>query len=481
MNRSKKPGSAARGAALAFCLAAALALPAGAQAASDLAGTWLGELKTPAQSLRIVFNVTSEAGALKATMDSPDQGAKGIPTSSVAVDGRTVKIEAKLLGASYKGELSGDGKRIAGSWSQRGASLPLILEKQAGPLVISRPQEPKPPFPYKAEEVSIAGKKAGIKLAGTIVIPAGKGPFPAVVLVTGSGAQNRDEELLGHKPFLVLADYLARRGIMSLRCDDRGFGSSSGDFSKSTTYDFADDAEAAFEYLAKRPEARAGHVGIVGHSEGGMIAPLVASREASVSFIVLLAGPGMKGEDLILLQGRAIAKAQGASEADISEAMRVNKTLYAAALAGSEEEAKAKVKKAYLDWAASSPQGKAIPAASLEQEADEAAASMTTPWYRAFLAFDPAPYLAKVGVPVLALDGSKDLQVPAKENLAGIASALGAAAPRGPNKKNKLVELEGLNHLFQHALSGSPDEYGKIEETFAPEALKAVGDWILGL
>jgi hypothetical protein len=371
---------------------------------------------------------------------------------------------------------------MTGTWSQRGISLPLDLAWQKTPFALSRPQDPKEPFPYKAEDVTVENKKAGVCLAGTLLVPAGKGPFPAVVFVTGSGPQNRDEEILGHKPFLVIADYLARRGIMSLRCDDRGVGGSGGDFAKGTTFDFADDAEATFEYLEHRPEAKKGGVGIVGHSEGGIIAPIVASRNASVSFIVLLAGPGITGEDLLLLQGRAIAKAQGASDADIAAAMKVNKKLYDIAQEkGDEAVIAAKVKKAYLDYIKSTPEAKGVADATLSATADQAVQSLLSPWYRCFLSLDPASYLAKVDVPVLALDGTKDLQAPAKENLAGIEAALGKSAGGGPNSKNKLLELDGLNHLFQHAKTGSPDEYEKIEETFAPEAMKAVGDWILGL
>jgi len=474
--------STARRVALVLCLASAIILPASAQEKASLVGSWLGELKIQSQSLRIVFNITGEDGKPKATMDSPDQGAKGLPVSSVTIDGNSVTIESKPIGAIYKGELSPDGKRMTGTWSQRGVSLPLDLAWQKASFALSRPQDPTPPFPYMAEDVTVENKKSGVRLAGTLLVPAGKGPFPAVVFVTGSGPQNRDEEILGHKPFLVLADYLAKRGIASLRCDDRGVGRSTGDFAKATTYDFADDAEAAFEYLEHRQEAKKGGIGIVGHSEGGMIAPIVASRNASVSFIVLLAGPGMKGEDLILLQGRILAKAQGMGDSNIAAAMKVNKELYDIVQeTGDETVIAARAKKAYLDYMKSTPEAKGVADATLSAMADQTVRSLLSPWYRCFLSLDPAPYLAKVGAPVLALDGSKDLQVPAQEDLAGIKATLGKSAVGGPNSKNKFVELEGLNHLFQHAKTGSPDEYGKIEETFAPEAMQAVGDWILGL
>jgi len=448
---------------------------------ATLAGIWVGSLRVQSQSLTIVLNVTLEKGELEATIDSPDQGAKGIPVSAISLVGSKVKVESKRIKALLSGELSSDGLRIDGSWSQGGASMPLALEKKNAAPVLIRPQEPKPPFPYKVEEVAIAIEKAGVKLAGTLVLPAGSGPFPAVVMVTGSGQQNRDEELLGHKPFLVLADYLASRGIASLRCDDRGVGGSTGEVAKATTLDFADDAEAAFEYLAGRAEIRKGAVGILGHSEGGLIAPIVASRNASVSFIVLLAGPGLRGEELLRLQSRLIAKAQGASEAEIESAARINEVLYAIAMEkGGEAKLRAKAEKAFRAWAKDEPSMKGLDRKAIESAADQAVAQLISPWFRTFLSLDPALYLSRVGSPVLALNGSKDLQVPADENLAAIEAAL-ALVPGGPDAKNAIVELEGLNHLFQHAGTGSPDEYARIEETFAPEAMAAIADWIQGL
>jgi uncharacterized protein len=462
------------------------AAPLAAQ--GSLIGIWVGSLKIQAQSLTLVFTVAEEKGKLGATLDSPDQGAKGIPCSSVSLEGADVRIESALIKGTYTGRLSPDGKKIEGSWAQGGANFPLALEKREAAPVLLRPQEPKAPFPYTTEEVVVENKKAGIKLAGTLVLPAAGDsvggaagsarPFPAVVFATGSGPQNRDEELLGHKPFLVIADYLAKRGIASLRCDDRGVGKSTGDFAAATTLDFADDVEAAFEYLASRPEVEAGKVGIVGHSEGGLVAPIVASRNAKVGFVILLAGPGIKGEDLLYLQGRLIAKAQGASDADVEKALSLNERLYAIAKGpGDAAGIAAEAKKAYLDWLDAEASLKSEEKAQARQAADQVVAPISQPWFRAFLSLDPAPYLSKVRVPLLALNGSKDLQVPPKEDLAGIRAALG----KGANAKDELVELPGLNHLFQHALSGSPEEYGKIEETFAPEALKAIGDFILGL
>jgi pimeloyl-ACP methyl ester carboxylesterase len=472
-------------------LMAIVALPLSAQnqgqdkgiSGAEFVGVWVGTLAVRSQSLTLVLTVESDAGELKATIDSPDQRAKGIPVSALSLDGTKLRAEVSLISAVYTGELSSDKGKIEGTWTQSGMSFPLVLERKSAAPAVLRPQEPKPPFPYRTEEVEVENKKAGVTLSGSLVIPvtAGdkvSGEFPAVVFATGSGPQDRNEEILGHKSFLVIADYLARRGIASLRCDDRGFGKSTGDFAAATTLDFADDIEAEFEYLASRPGIKAGSVGIVGHSEGGIIAPIVASRNARVSFIVLLAGPGIPGEELLYLQGARIAKAQGASDADVARARSVNELLYGIAKgSGDAAEIAAKAKKAYLDWIEASATLTGAEKEEARSSADSVVAPLSQPWLRAFLSLDPRPYLAKVRVPVLALNGSKDLQVPPKENLAAIKAALGSDA----SAKSELVELPGLNHLFQHANTGAPDEYGKIEETFAPEALEAIGDFILGL
>jgi fermentation-respiration switch protein FrsA (DUF1100 family) len=462
-------------------MAAALAAGAVAQsprAEEAFAGIWAGELAVQNLSLRLVFTISLESGRAKASLDSPDQGATGLPVASVSISGAKVDLEMPAFGARYEGTLSPDGARIEGSWEQGGMKLPLVLAKRDRPIVLDRPQEPRPPFPYTSTEMSIRNEKAGITLAGSLLVPEGAGPFPAVVLVSGSGAQNRDEELLGHKPFLVLADHLARRGIASLRYDDRGVEKSEGDFSASTSYDFADDAEAALEALSARSEVAKGRIGIVGHSEGGLIAPIVAARNAKAAFIVLLAGPGLRGDELLLRQGALIARAAGASEEDIADAAGINAVLYAIAAGSADESAaSAALKDAYLAWMTANARMGAEEKAAARAAVDKIVAPLASPWFRTFLGFDPAPYLARVTVPVLALNGSKDLQVPAAENLAAIERAIGERA----DPRNRYVELPGLNHLFQTATTGSPEEYGKIAETMAPEALGLIGDWIIGL
>ncbi len=439
-------------------------------------GSWMGDLKAGGATLRLVFNVAAAGGGLSATMDSPDQGAKGIPVSSATAQGDSIRLEVKLAQGLYIGTISSDGASIEGSWSQSGASFPILLKKLPAPFAFERPQEPKPPFPYTSIEVMITNAKPGVVLAGTLTIPRGNGPFPAVVLVTGSGAQNRDEEILGHKPFLVIADYLARNGIAALRCDDRGVGGSKGNLATATTLDFADDAEAAFSFLRARSEVDPKRVGIVGHSEGGLIAPIVAARNPAVAFIVLLAGPGLRGDQLVPAQGRAINRAAGLDEATTKWSEDLNRRLYAIAeKPGDAAALLPEARAAYLEGIDASPALTPEQKAQGKADVDKVVAPLLSPWYRTFLALDPATYLSKVRIPVLALNGTNDLQVPADLDLPAIEAALKAAG----NTSYKLVRLEGLNHLFQHAPTGLPAEYESITETFAPEALSMIRDWIL--
>lgn len=463
---------------------------AGAEGQDDsiLLGTWQGSLKVGAVSLRIAFNVSMKDGALSATMDSPDQGARGIPVSKIALADSIVTFEVKTISGSYAGKLSADGSRIEGNWKQGGRGFPLTLNKVSAGQGAPKPeaatsesaraasagsQEPAMPYPYQAVDVEFPNAKAGIRLVGTLTIPQGPGPFPAVVLVTGSGPQNRDEEILGHKPFLIIADYLARRGIAALRYDDRGVGGSGGIFPLATTFDFTDDALAAFAFLAARKEIDAKRIGIVGHSEGAIVASIAASMSPSVSFIVLLAGPGVRGDKLLLMQNEALARAAGASEAAIAEAASLNEALYKIAMRkGAAVDLKAEIASTLK---AKLGEGKGGASAdSLEAETSSIADQLLSPWMKSFLSIDPAFYLSTVKIPVLAMNGSKDLQVPADQNLKAIGAALSAAG----NNRFKLLELDGLNHLFQHAIKGLPDEYGSIAETFAPEALSAMSSWI---
>lgn len=451
--------------ALVAALAVSVVWPAQRQ---DIDGTWQGTLNTGAGTLTIVAHLTSTKDGLTATMDSPDQGAFGLPVSQAARNGQTLTLEMKALGARFVGTISKELSMIEGTFTQGGGSLPLVLKRGAAATVAPapprRPQNPVKPYPYGEEDVTYANPSAGIRLAATLTIPQGKGPFPAVALITGSGPQDRDEALMGHKPFLVLADYLTRRGIAVLRTDDRGTAKSGGVFATATTADFATDTEAAVAYLKTRPEVDTHKIGLIGHSEGGVIAPMVAARNKDVAFIVMMAGSGVPGDQIIVAQVVAGDEAAGMGHDQAIQAGQIEHKILDLVEQEKDETA--------LNQKLRDILGPALPAAQF----DIVYKQLTSPWYRYFLAYDPAPALRKVSCPVLAINGSKDTQVPSQQNLPAIRKAL----EEGGNKHFEAVELPGLNHLFQTAKTGAVSEYQQIEETISPVALEKMGSWILG-
>lgn len=271
---------------------------------SDIDGAWMGTIDMGVAKLRIVFHILNTADGLTATADSPDQGAKGLPVSAVTRNDSSLRLEMKALGAVFDGKIAPDLKTVTGTFAQNGGSFPLVLTriKDTSQLERPRPQNPVKPYPYREEEVAYDNHAQNVRLAATLTIPSGNGPFPAVALITGSGPQDRDESLMGHRPFLVLADYLTRRGIVVLRADDRGIGKSTGDFSKATTADFATDAEAGIAFLKTRREVSSRKIGLIGHSEGGVIAPMVAARNPDVAFIVMMAGRAYEAMKLFRLR-----------------------------------------------------------------------------------------------------------------------------------------------------------------------------------
>lgn len=429
----------------------------------NIIGQWNGTLNTGYIKLRIVFHIEKSDNSYSATLDSPDQGANGLPVSSVAVEYDSIKLVINSIRGEYTGKIVSDDS-ISGIFTQMGHQIPLNLIKGiTTETKISRPQEPKPPFPYYSEEVKFVNKIDGDTLAGTLTLPSKDGKYPVVVMITGSGAQNRNEEVFGHKPFLVIADYLTRNGIGVLRYDDRGTAKSTGNFKTATTYDFSKDAEAAINYLRTRKDVNKRQIGLIGHSEGGIIAPMVAQKDKNIAFIVLLAGTGVAGDKLLLSQAKAIGKASGMSEEALDKAAEINKSAYELVKKTNDQDKLKEELKNHLGTEIKD-----------ENQLTMAIDQLTSPWFEYFLKYNPAPALEKIKIPVLALNGSKDLQVPAQENLPAIKSAL----ERGGNKKYKIVEMEGLNHLFQECNTGSPTEYSKIEQTFSPKALKIIKDWI---
>ncbi len=443
------------------------------QGANDITGNWMGTLKVSGVELRVVFKVSEdENGKLVAVLDSPDQGAFGILVDSVIYIDPNIKFTVPAVKGFYEGEIKGDS--IVGTWNQR-MQLPLTLKRSEEIEPPKRPQEPKPPYPYKEEEVKFENKDADLTLAGTFTYPEDKNNLPAVVLISGSGPQNRNEELMGHKPFLVLADYLTKNGIAVLRFDDRGIGESTGDFSLATTEDFVTDAIAGINYLKTRSEVDKNKLGLIGHSEGGLIAPLAAVQDDDIDFIVLMAGPGMNGREILKLQTELIMRANGANEESIKSEVEAADKIYNIIINEKDTTAaREKIKELFMQrYSEMSDQEKAQ-LGDGEEYFNQQMKMLSSPWFKFFLEYDPYETLTKVKVPVLAINGEKDLQVPPKENLSLIEKAL----KEGGNKNYKVAELEGLNHLFQEAETGSPTEYSKIEQTISLKALNIISDWI---
>ena len=435
--------------------------------APDVQGMWLGTLSVPGAELRIVFHIEGAGDSLTATLDSPDQGATGIPASSVTLEGDSLEVEVASIMGAYRGKVDAGGEQIEGTWAQGGQAFPLALERTdeapAPKETPKRPQEPEAPLPYQAEDVTFLNKTDGVELAGTLTLPDTEGPHPAVALITGSGPQDRDETVAGHRPFLVLADHLTRQGIAVLRYDDRGVGASTGDFAQATSEDFARDALAATAYLKTRPEIDAEKIGLLGHSEGGLVAPMAATQSDDVAFLVLLAPPGVTGEEILYAQGALIARAEGASDSTIQNNQAQQERLFTALKqAADSAQAAADVRRVLEE--------SGLPAEAVEAQAEQ----VTSPWFRYFLTHDPAPVLEQIKVPVLALFGENDLQVPAETNRAAVEAALQA----GGNEAYKVEVLPGLNHLFQTSETGAVSQYSQIEETMAAAALGAVAAWI---
>lgn len=435
--------------------------------AQNVSGDWNGVLSVQGMKLRIVFHVTKTDAGYSATMDSPDQGAKGIAMTAASFEGNVLKLEHSAAKIVFTGTFDGNAE-IKGEFVQAGMKFPMnLIRKEVAVEKPKRPQEPLAPFPYKTEDVTFKNLKDGITLAGTFTCPQGEGKFPVAVLVSGSGPQNRDEELMGHKPFMVMADFLTRNGIAVLRYDDRGTFASTGKFETALTQDFATDASAAVDYLKTRKEVDSKKIGIIGHSEGGMVAPMVAAGRNDLNFIVLMAGPGISGNEILLLQSELISRANGVKEEEIVKAKNANSKIYSAII---------NIKNAYTlqttlkNILLDIPELKAGGEAALNGQLQQ----ITTPWMLNFIRYNPAPTLEKVKCRVLALNGSLDLQVPADVNLKAIETAL----KKGGNKQFSTKKLEGLNHLFQECKTGSPNEYAGIEQTLSPVFMNEVLSWI---
>jgi uncharacterized protein len=432
-------------------------------------GVWQGALEGNGMRLRLQLHVThDDKKQLVAALDSPDQGVNGLPAVKVSQKEAVFHFEIPVVRGVFEGTVSPAKNSITGTWTQSRVEEQLTFKRSGQLLPLLRPQEPVKPYPYKEEKITFPNNDAKISLAGTLTLPQGAGPFPAAILICGSGPHDRDESLVGHRPFLVLADHLTRKGIAVLRYDKRGNGESTGDYAASTTIDFANDAEAALAYLKTRKEIAPQKIGLIGHSEGGAIAPMVAAHQPSISWIVLLAGPGLKGEEVLSLQTELILRASGVNDGEIARSLAFNKQTYTLIR---QEKDPAVLEGELNELVQSTSMSESLSPAAVQSQVH----LLISPWFRFFLDYDPVPALQKTACPVLALNGQKDLQVPSKQDLEKIEQAL----KDGGNKDYQTTELLDLNHLFQHAPTGSPTEYGGIQETMAPEALNAVSDWVL--
>ena len=419
--------------------------------AQDPQGDWRGTLQAGAVKMRIALHLGENS-----TMDSPDQGASGVP-ARMTHDGPNITVAIAGVG-SFEGSLTEDGKTLSGALVQGAARMPITFERGVFSAA-KRPQTPTKPYPYREVEARYDNPmRAGVKLAGTLTLPPGTGPFPAVMLITGSGPQDRDETILEHKPFLVVADDLTRRGIAVLRVDDRGTGGSTGAGQADTSVDYASDVDAGLAWLKARSDIDPKRVGLIGHSEGAVIAPMVAAHDPSVAFLVLWAPPAVPGRDVVVEQVRGLNVAAGAPPEAVARSVAFQGALLDAIMAAPDP-------KSALDEGTKVARAAGIEPSQLR--------SMVRPWYRYFLAHDPAGPLRALRIPVLALLGGKDTQVTAEQNLEPLRIALTS------NPKAQVAVLPNLNHLFQTARTGSVNEYGQIEETVAPIALKRIGDWVI--
>jgi len=439
-----------------------------AAAVSKIEGTWQGAIETGNMRMRLQLHLShDDNGQLLASLDSLDQAIQGIPASQVTEKAGELKFELSAFGAKYAGTLNATKNQITGNWSQRGNIEKLDFRRSDQVLELRRPQNPVKPYPYKEEEVSFASSSGSVTLAGALTLPQGTGPFPAAVLVGGSGPTDRDETVAGHKPFLVLADLLTRKGVVVLRYDKRGVAQSTGKYADATVEDFEQDAQAAFQFLKSRKEVDAKRLGLIGHSEGGILASLLATRSSDVSWLVLLATPATTGEKTLLRQSELVARTGGLPEEQITRSLEFDRKAYAAVR---EENDPAALEKRLTALVEQSGLGSAMPPAAVQAQIR----TMSSPWFRQFLDYDPEPSLEKIKCPVLALNGDRDLQVDSAENVPLLRKFLVA----GGNKDFIVVEVEGVNHLLQTAQSGSPALYGAIEETMAQEVLTAIGNWV---
>jgi pimeloyl-ACP methyl ester carboxylesterase len=454
--------------------------PAAALRGPGVEGHWRGTLRpTPAVSITVALEIANtDPKSLKAELIVVDQNqSQALTTLTVAGD--VVHWEIAGRGIVYDGKLNAERSEMTGEWKQQGIAAALVFQRTAQASVLpGRPQEPERPFPYRDEEVLVKNGSAGVMLAGTLTIPQGKGPFAAVVLITGTGPQDRDESLAVHRPFLVLADHLTRHGIAVLRCDDRGFGKSTGKFSTATDADFVEDTLACVTYLRTRAEIDPARIGLLGHSEGALVGPRAAAKSPGIAFVVMLAGTGLPFEEVLIEQQRSLSLSMGVSAPLVARRLAfVRQSFEILRSPTNPADTEKSLRALYAEFTAGLSEAEKKTLMITPATTEASIKAQLTPWFRDLSAYDPQATLRALQCPVLALNGEKDQQVSAKMNLPAIRAAFDASG----NHRTEVLELPGLNHLFQHSQTGALLEYGKIEETFSPEALQLISDWIASL
>ena len=442
----------------------------------DIAGIWNGTVKLGEdKEISFIFNIKKIDKNYVTDLSIPAQRVAGLKPQKTTFENGILQIDGTNLGIKYEGKFNTTSQQFEGKFSEGANTLPLNLKE--GKLKLesknNRPQEPVKPYPYYEEEVVFENKEANVSLAGTLTLPGNDEKSPAVILISGSGPQDRDETFANHKPFWVLADHLTRQGIAVLRFDDRGVGKSTGNFSSATTKDFSTDVISAVKYLKSRSDIDPDNIGLIGHSEGGIIAPLAANQTKDVSFMVLLAATGIPGSEISLMQSLSMRPFPVPNEAAYEQAIRK-----AIEIAASDNELPTIKKELTIHY------NKTIapilkPLVGNDAKVNEIIGGLiemrTTPWIRYFYNYNPAAEIEKLKIPVLSLHGSKDTQVNAKINQNGIRQSL----IKGGNQDYKIIELENLNHFFQECETGKMDEYQKIEQTVSPIALKEISSWII--
>lgn len=444
---------------------------------ADIVGTWQGVIAIPNTPLTFVIHIHHQDGQYQASGDSPDQGATDLPISSVTFESGQLNFTSEKLGVEYQGTMHQDLSAIEGTFKQGGGAFKLTLTRDAVETTQApRPQTPEGPFPYQVETVTVANTAADLTLAGTLTRPENAAPLAVAVMITGSGPQDRDETLFRHKPFAIIADYLTREGYAVLRLDDRGVGESTGDFSAATSEDFVTDISAAVDYLLARDDLKSAdgqhHVGLIGHSEGGMVGPMLAAERDDLAFVIMMAGPGAPITELLAEQIYLARKVGGGDEAVLAAQRTRNQAIFEAiaslpAEAPLSDEVQALMRE---DLAATG----ITDAEQQQTQIEQLLETYDTPWFRFFMRYDPADYIGRVTAPVLAFNGSVDLQVAADSNLGGLRTLFA----QSKHEDVTITELEGLNHLFQASETGSVNEYARLTESFSPRALELMHDWL---